>query len=102
MKSSTVRCAVHGIVPEDHLNAKAQGCVDRGVPVVYALAANEGFVSVGVDHDTPGIAVRSIEAWWSRVGARRYPEAVVSSCASDSIVGAILPARRSQTRNREN
>ena len=29
----------------------------------------------GVDHDTPVFAVRSIEAWWSRVGAKRYPEA---------------------------
>jgi Rhodopirellula transposase DDE domain len=105
----------------EHINAKAQDCVDRGVPVisvdtkkkelvgnfknvgrewqpkgepdldvhdfpsdavgkaipygVYDLAANEGFVSVGVDHDTPVFAVRSIEAWWSRVGAKRYPEA---------------------------
>ena len=42
---------------------------------VYDLAANEGFVSVGVDHDTPVFAVTSIEAWWSRVGAKRYPEA---------------------------
>ena len=217
----------------EHIDAKAQDCVDRGVPVlsvdtkkkelvgnfknggrewqpkgepdlvdvhdfpsdavgkaipygVYNLAANEGFVSVGVDHDTPVFAVRSIEAWWSRVGAKRYPEAreifitadaggsnsyrshvwkhqlqrvadkldrsihvshfppgtskwnkvehrlfsfisinwrgrplrtnetksstslatrpteVVSSCTSDSIVGAISPAGRSQRRNCEN
>ena len=52
--------------------------VGKAVPYgVYDLAANEGFVSVGVgaDHDTPVFAVRSIEAWWSRVGAKRYPEA---------------------------
>jgi hypothetical protein len=30
------------------------------------------------------------------------PTGVVSSCASDSIVGAIPPARRSQIRNSEN
>jgi len=106
----------------EHINAKAQACVERGVPVisvdtkkkelvgnfknggrewhpkgepdlvdvhdfpsdalgkaipygVYDLAANDGFVSVGVDHDTPVFAVTSIEAWWSRVGAKRYPEA---------------------------
>ena len=50
--------------------------VGKAIPYgVYDLAANEGFVSVGVDHDTPVFAVTSIEAWWSRVGAKRYPEA---------------------------
>jgi hypothetical protein len=106
----------------EHINAKAQKCIERGVPVisvdtkkkelignfknagrewqpegepelvdvhdfptdavgkaipygVYDLAANDGFVSVGVDHDTPVFAVTSIEAWWRQVGARRYPDA---------------------------
>jgi hypothetical protein len=106
----------------EHINAKAQDCIDRGVPVisvdtkkkelvgnfknggrewqpqgepdlvdvhdfpsdaigkaipygVYDLAANAGFVSVGVDHDTPVFAVSSIEAWWQQVGAARYPDA---------------------------
>jgi Rhodopirellula transposase DDE domain len=106
----------------DHINAKAQDCVERGVPVisvdtkkkelvgnfknagrewhlqgepelvdvhdfpsdavgkaipygVYDLAANDGFVSVGVDHDTPVFAVTSIEAWWAQVGSKRYPKA---------------------------
>ncbi len=50
--------------------------VGKAIPYgVYDLAANDGFVSVGVDHDTPVFAVTSIEAWWSRVGAKRYPEA---------------------------
>jgi len=106
----------------EHINAKAQGCVERGVPVisadtkkkelvgnfknagrewhpqgepelvdvhdfpsdavgkaipygVYDLAANDSFVSVGVDHDTPVFAVTSIEAWWAQVGSKRYPKA---------------------------
>jgi hypothetical protein len=42
---------------------------------VYDIAADDGFVSVGVDHDTPVFAVASIEAWWREVGAARYPEA---------------------------
>ena len=33
---------------------------------VYDLAANDGFVSVGVDHDTPVFAVISNEVWWNR------------------------------------
>jgi hypothetical protein len=103
----------------EHINAKAQDCVNRGVPVisvdtkkkelignfknggrewqpkgkpdlvdvhdfpsdavgkaipygVYDIAANDGFVSVGVDHDTPVFAVKSIEAWWKHVGEPRY------------------------------
>ncbi len=106
----------------EHINAKAQDCIARGVPVisvdtkkkelignfknggsdwqpkgepdlvdvhdfpsdaigkaipygVYDLSANDGFVSVGVDHDTPVFAVSSIEAWWTKVGAKRYPVA---------------------------
>ena len=106
----------------EHLNAKAQDCLARGIPVisvdtkkkelvgnfknegrewqpqgapelvdvhdfpsdavgkaipygVYDVAADDGFVSVGVDHDTPVFAVTSIESWWKQVGSRRYPEA---------------------------
>jgi hypothetical protein len=42
---------------------------------IYDLASNDGFVSVGVDHDTPVFAVKSIEAWWKQVGEQRYPTA---------------------------
>jgi hypothetical protein len=50
--------------------------VGKAIPYgVYDLAANDGFVSVGVDHDTPVFAVTSIEAWWNRVGVKRYPTA---------------------------
>jgi Rhodopirellula transposase DDE domain len=105
-----------------HINAKAEACIQRGVPVIsvdtkkkelvgnfknggrewqpqgepelvdvhdfpddaigkaipygiYDVAANDGFVSVGVDHDTPVFAVTSIEAWWKQVGAQRYLDA---------------------------
>jgi hypothetical protein len=42
---------------------------------VYDVAADDGFVNVGVDHDTPMFAVASIESWWHQVGAARYPSA---------------------------
>jgi transposase len=42
---------------------------------VYDVAANNAFVSVGTDHDTPVFAVTSIKAWWKRMGAERYPNA---------------------------
>jgi hypothetical protein len=42
---------------------------------VYDLSANAGWVSVGVDHDTPEFAVESIGCWWRRMGRRTYPAA---------------------------
>src|SRR5207245_1436579 len=48
----------------------------RAVPYgVYDLAANSGWVSVGVDHDTAAFAVNSIRQWWLNVGRARYPKA---------------------------
>lgn len=42
---------------------------------VYDLANNEGWVSVGIDHDTAEFAVNAIRAWWTRMGRRRFPHA---------------------------
>jgi hypothetical protein len=41
----------------------------------YDLAANSGWVSVGVDHDTAAFAVNSIRQCWRNVGRLRYPDA---------------------------
>jgi len=50
--------------------------VGKAIPYgVYDIGSNDGFVSVGVDHDTPVFAVTSIEAWWKQVGEKRYPDA---------------------------
>ncbi len=42
---------------------------------VYDIAANEGWVNVGVDADTAAFAVESIRRWWQRLGKARYPKA---------------------------
>ena len=42
---------------------------------VYDLASNEGWVSVGIDHDTAEFATASIGRWWQEMGARRFPRA---------------------------
>ena len=42
---------------------------------IWDTARNEGWVSVGVDHDTAEFAVASIRNWWTRMGKRVYPEA---------------------------
>ena len=42
---------------------------------VYDLTANEGWVSVGISHDTAEFAVESVRRWWYRMGRSVYPEA---------------------------
>jgi len=42
---------------------------------VYDLARNEGWVSVGIDHDTSRFATASIKRWWRKMGRKRYPNA---------------------------
>jgi hypothetical protein len=50
--------------------------VGKAIPFgVYDLAANEGFVVVGDDHDTAAFAVATIGRWWDMVGSRAYPKA---------------------------
>jgi len=41
---------------------------------VFDIAANEGWVNVGVDHDTAAFAVESIRRWWDRLGKKRYAD----------------------------
>jgi hypothetical protein len=48
----------------------------RAVPYgVYDLAANAGWVSVGMNHDTAAFAVQTIRRWWQQIGQVRYPAA---------------------------
>lgn len=42
---------------------------------VYDLTANEGWVSVGTDHDTARFAAQTIGKWWREMGRARYPQA---------------------------
>jgi len=42
---------------------------------VYDLSSNQGWVSVGVDHDTARFAVEAIRRWWGKMGSPRYPSA---------------------------
>lgn len=42
---------------------------------IYDLANNEGWVSVGTNHDTAEFAAASIGRWWREMGRRRFPHA---------------------------
>ena len=50
--------------------------INKAIPYgVYDVTHNEGWVSVGIDHDTARFATATIQRWWRRMGKRRYPNA---------------------------
>lgn len=63
-KGSPERVRVHDfIIPE-------QG---KAIPYgVYDLSRDEGWVSVGIDHDTASFSVNAIRSWWQRMGRCVY------------------------------
>jgi len=49
---------------------KEQG---KAIPYgVYDLTKNEGWVSVGIDHDTARFAAQAIHRWWQNMGAKHH------------------------------
>lgn len=54
---------------------------------VYDLQRNEGWVSVGVDHDTASFAVNAIRRWWKSMGRPAYgavPELLITADSGGS------------------
>ncbi len=51
---------------------------------VYDLGGNEGWMSVGDDHDTGAFAVNAIRRWWQTMGRDRYPEATTLMVTADA------------------
>lgn len=51
---------------------------------VYDLHRNEGWVSVGIDHDTASLAVNAIRSWWQRMGRPAYPRATSLLITADA------------------
>jgi hypothetical protein len=51
---------------------------------VYDIGRNQGWVSVGIDHDTAEFAVDSIRHWWKRMGQPTYPQATELLITADS------------------
>jgi transposase len=49
---------------------KTQG---KAIPYgIYDLTQNQGWVNVGIDHDTAEFAVESIRRWWQQLGVAQY------------------------------
>ena len=40
---------------------------------VYDMTNNQGWVSVGINHDTAHFAANSIRLWWEKMGQQRFP-----------------------------
>ena len=51
---------------------------------VYDLNRNEGWVTVGVDHDTASFAVNAIRRWWRLMGRPAYPGATSLLITADA------------------
>jgi transposase len=50
---------------------------------IYGISLDEGWVTVGIDHDTAQFAVNSIRAWWEHLGQPRYPDATTLQITAD-------------------
>jgi len=49
--------------------------VGKAVPYgTFDINKNEGYVNVGINHDTGEFAVASIRRWWEHLGKQRYPQ----------------------------
>ncbi|HEV2690588.1 MAG TPA: ISAzo13 family transposase [Bryobacteraceae bacterium] len=54
----------------------ADKALGKAIPYgVYDILNNQGWVSVGIDHDTAQFAANSIRRWWTGMGCRRFPRA---------------------------
>jgi hypothetical protein len=42
---------------------------------VYDVTEDQGWVSVGIDHDTARFAAEAIRRWWRKMGVKSYPDA---------------------------
>ncbi len=51
---------------------------------VYDLQHDEGWVSVGIDHDTAQFAANTILRWWREMGHERFPRAAALLIMADS------------------
>jgi hypothetical protein len=66
-KGSPERVRVHDFLIPDQGKAIPYG--------VYDLTRNQGWVSIGVTHDTAAFAVNAIRSWWKHMGRPAYPDA---------------------------
>ena len=64
----------------DFIDPKLRRAVPYGV---YDINNNQGWVSVGTDHDTATFAVQAIRRWWKTMGKKRHPNATRLMISAD-------------------
>ena len=50
---------------------------------IYDIGSDQGWVNVGVNHDTAQFAVNSIRSWWEHLGQPLYPNATTLQITAD-------------------
>jgi hypothetical protein len=74
-KGSPIKVNTHDF-PSDALG--------KAIPYgVLDIAANQGFVNVGITNETAQFSVASIRAWWQQFGRERYPDAKTLQITAD-------------------
>jgi transposase len=58
------------VLVHDFIDPKLGKAIPYGV---YDVGQDQGWVNVGVDHDTASFAAQSIRRWWRSMGAPLYP-----------------------------
>lgn len=66
---------------KDFLDKQLGKVIPEGV---YDLTHNQGWVSVGIDHDTADFAAESIRRWWQEMGRLLYPQATKLLLTADA------------------
>jgi len=65
-----------GKPPEVRVHDFADKTLGKVIPYgVYDILNDQGYVSVGVDHDTAQFATHTIHSWWTAMGCRQFHRA---------------------------
>ncbi len=66
-KGEPVEVVIHDFIDKD---------LGKAIPYgVYDLTENQGWVSVGIDHDTARFATEAIRRWWRKMGVKHHAQA---------------------------
>jgi hypothetical protein len=66
----------HGEPEEVRVHDFLDKTLGKAIPYgVYDMINDQGWVSVGIDHDTAQFAANSIRRWWGEMGLARFPKA---------------------------
>ena len=65
-----------GTPVETRMHDFADKTLGKAIPYgIYDIESNEGWVTIGITHDTAQFAVNSIRRWWMEMGQNRFPRA---------------------------